>query len=159
MTWTIDDVEALLQMSRRITASEASDALNHPMREVIAMGVAFGLDIPDYNRTLYWCPTCATWRTTPDCRVCELKKQLKLATIANSEAFEASRGKAEPIDYSKPKPKTAQTVETAGLHGRRLFMAMEYNARLIEEKEVEQLIAEKNRIKQATYRYRQKGEK
>ena len=156
--WTVDDIQALLSMSRRLTASEASEAVEKDQSEVAMMALAFGCDIPDYNRTLHWCPTCATWRTSPDCRVCELKRQLHEARKASTKAYqEIKDDKSNPIDMDTRPMGKMTTLPTEKLHGSLLFAAMESNARIIEEKEVEHLIAEKNRIKQATYRYRKKG--
>lgn len=161
--WTTDDIETMKALAGIVPADDIGRRLHHPLQQVQAIAIAFGIDLRCYERRLDWCPTCATWRTMdPDCRVCELRRQLDQLVEDNARAYmrlpqeekAAHRERDAAREQSvRPKPKMP---DLSGLTRYERIKAEEEFDIAIEQAIIAELEAEKDRIKHETFRIRQK---
>lgn len=145
MNWLSEYLDCVYSMDGSVT---------EPGAQVKAAAVAIGY------RPLHWCPVCATFRSSEDCQVCRLRRQLEALERDNAEAF----SKLPPEEQERRKAKGArprkdiQMPVLPGLDGlteseRALYEDLK--DLLVEAWQVKVLVKEKNRVKQETARIRE----
>ena len=161
--WNTEDIKTMEALAGIVPADGIARRLHHPLQQVQAIAIAFGIDLRCYERQLDWCPTCATWRTMdPDCRVCELRRQLDNLIDDNAKAYmrlpQDEKADHMERDAAREHSRTVKpkAPDLSGLGRYERAKAEEEFDMAIEQAIIAELEAEKARVKNETYRIRQK---
>lgn len=164
MNWTPRNVRDLVLLAGEVSLEDICKYIKQPADEVITVAGLVGVDIRFFERSMEWCPSCATYRTfSPDCRVCELREQLDGLYADNAEAYEQLSAEekkrhnerdAQREHSTVKKPKFASIPRDLPRYERDKME--EEQDKALEEWEIEILENEKDRVKQETCRLRRK---
>lgn len=157
MPWTRDDIAFLHVAAGEMPEADIAALLDMAEEDVTAMEEKLGLE-RFYKREMEWCVDCGTYRTIRDgiCPVCRALEQLEALREAYGTATASMAGRYRaPFAIGRRNGNAPQRPSVAGMTASQAAETLEAWDKTVEAWELQQIVTEKNRIKQATHRARE----